>query len=68
MNDAKTPPVAAEPGHYGRGYGEQRPPTASEPPPALESASDAPAGLEPIDAALDAAPESEKAGLIFERS
>ncbi len=100
MNDAKTSPVQAQPGHYGAGYGEQQPAGTPEPPPALESARDAPAGLEPLDAGLDpdaspradaegapvvftpddvtarppdhppteAAPESEKVALIFERS
>jgi hypothetical protein len=98
---SKTAPGGA-PGHYGTGYGEQPPPvTTPTPPPALESSTEAPAGLEPIEPGLDpdappaaaagdgspvvftpddvrlpppdhtpteAAPASEKAGLIFERS
>ncbi len=91
------------PGHYGAGYGEKTPELPTAPDPALESADDAPAGLEPAtalgaDASADkeapadaageavvftpddvtarppdhtpteAAPESEKASLIFERS
>jgi hypothetical protein len=99
MNDAKTSAQGAQPGRYGAGYGEQQPARSPEPPPALESARDAPAGLEPLDPGLDpasppagsdgapvvftpddvsarppdhppteAAPQSEKAALIFERS
>jgi hypothetical protein len=48
-----TSPPDAQPGRYGAGYGEQQPAETPEPPPALESARDAPAGLEPRDAGLD---------------
>ncbi|MEO7115668.1 MAG: hypothetical protein ABIZ18_07390 [Caldimonas sp.] len=102
MDDPKTSPVPSQPGHYGAGYGERRPTTTTEPPPSLETAHDAPAGLEPSDALdrsddgaspsstddgspvvftaddvglrppdhtpTESAPESEKVGLIFERS
>ena len=103
MKDPTRTPPAAEPGHYGAGYGEQVPPaTVPQPPqPLVDTDVTAPAGLEPIDRRLapdapadaadpgdapvvftpedvharppdqtptDAAPESEKAGLLFERS
>ena len=103
MKDPKSAPAGAAPGHYGAGYGEQRPPGAvPEAPPGIDTDATAPAGLEPIDRNLapdapaaevasdadapvvftpddvhmrppdhtptEAAPESEKVGLIFERS
>jgi hypothetical protein len=57
MNDAATNPSGGEPGHYGPGYGEK--PTdeddaaAVAPAPSLETAIDAPAGLEPLTRRLD---------------
>jgi hypothetical protein len=102
MNESTKPSPGATPGHYGAGYGEQvRRDDATAPPPALDTATDAPAGLEPLVTGLDAdvpgstaddagapvvftpddvtlpppdrtpteaAPASEKVGLIFERS
>ncbi len=53
MNDAKSSPGEPQPGHYGVGYGEQGTPKTPEAPTALDAAKDAPAGLEPFDAALD---------------
>jgi hypothetical protein len=92
MNESTKPSPGATPGHHGAGYGEQvRRDDATAPLPALDTATDAPAGLEPLVAGLDAgapvvftpddvtlpppdrtpteaAPTSEKVGLIFERS
>ncbi len=53
MSDTKTTSTDPQPGHYGPGYGERDATKTPEPTPGLESAKDAPAGLEPTDAPLD---------------